>query len=97
MENSKNVTVFTSESFGEVRTILNDDGSISINAEDTARNFGWIQIKNNKIYVKWERMNVNSYRNTAVKMFETGRKVIIEWQPDRELELMIKGANTIKV
>ena len=39
-------------------------------------------------------MNVNSYKNTSVKLFETARKTIIEWKPDRELELMIKGANT---
>ena len=56
MEN-KNVNIYTSQQFGKVRTILNDDGSISINAEDTARNFGWIQIKNDKEYIKWERIN----------------------------------------
>lgn len=45
----------------KVRTILNDDGSISINAEDTAIGFGWTQTqnKNGKEYVsvRWERMN----------------------------------------
>ena len=40
-------------------------------------------------------MDVNSYKNTSVKMFENARKIIIEWQPDRELELMIKGANSV--
>lgn len=44
-----------------VRTILNDDGSISINAEDTAIGFGWTQTqnKNGKEYtsIRWERMN----------------------------------------
>lgn len=39
-------------------------------------------------------MNVNSYKNTSVKMFEAARKIIIDWQPDRELQLMIKGANS---
>lgn len=39
-------------------------------------------------------MDVNSYKNTSVKMFQAARKIIIEWQPDRELELMIKGANS---
>lgn len=45
----------------KVRTILNSDGSISVNAEDTAIGFGWIQtqVKNGKEYtsVRWERMN----------------------------------------
>lgn len=45
----------------KVRAIQNDDGSISINAEDTAVGFGWIktEIKNGKEYssVRWERMN----------------------------------------
>ncbi len=38
-------------------------------------------------------MQVNSYKNTAVKDFEIGRKTIIDWQPNRELELMIRGCN----
>lgn len=41
----------------EMRTILNEDGSISVNAEDTAIGFGWMQEKNGKTYVKWERIN----------------------------------------
>lgn len=242
MENSNCVSIFKSERFGQVRTILNEDGSISINAEDAAIGFGWTQVKNNTVYIKWERINgfiselgfspavgkgdyipeslfyllgmkannpsahefqrwlavdvlpeirknglykstsvdssistqglspelkaifcidkrtveitnrieklennmtidysqqeelrtlavkkviailggkntpayrelnkktfssiwrdfkrvmdVNSYKNTSVKMFESARKIIIEWQPDRELELMIKGANS---
>lgn len=57
MENIKSVNTFTSERFGAVRTVLNDDKSISINAEDAARGFGWIQLKNDKEYVKWERVN----------------------------------------
>jgi prophage antirepressor-like protein len=40
-----------------VRAIQNEDGSISINAEDTAIGFGWTQEKNGKTYVKWERLN----------------------------------------
>lgn len=38
-------------------------------------------------------MNVNSYKNTAVKDLDMARKVIIDWKPSRELELMIKGCN----
>ena len=54
--------VFNNNALGlQVRTVLNDDGSISVNAEDTAIGFGWIQkqIKNGKEYVsvRWERMN----------------------------------------
>lgn len=41
----------------KVRTLENEDGSISINAEDTAIGFGWTQEKNGKTYAKWERMN----------------------------------------
>lgn len=40
-----------------VRVIENEDGSISINAEDTAIGYGWTQEKNGKIYPKWERFN----------------------------------------
>ena len=50
--------VFNNEKLGlSVRTILNEDGSISVNAEDTAIGFGWTQEKNGVTYVKWERIN----------------------------------------
>lgn len=54
--------IFKNDELGiSVRTILNDDGSISINAEDTAIGFGWTQIqsRNGKEYtsIRWERMN----------------------------------------
>lgn len=39
-------------------------------------------------------MQVNSYKNTAVKDFEKGQILISNWRPTRELELMIKGANS---
>lgn len=38
-------------------------------------------------------LQVNSYKNTSVKDLEFARKVIIDWQPNRELDLMIKGCN----
>lgn len=58
MSNEKRNEVFTNEQLGtSVRTINFEDGSIGINAEDTAIGFGWYQEKNNKIYPKWERMN----------------------------------------
>lgn len=40
-----------------VRTILNPDGSVSMNAEDTAVGFGWTRTKHGKEYVKWDRLN----------------------------------------
>lgn len=50
--------IFNNEELGlEVRTMLNEDGNISVSAEDTARGFGWTQEKNGKTYVKWERIN----------------------------------------
>ena len=45
----------------EVRAIKNDDGSISVNAEDTAKGFGWIktEFKGTKKYtsIRWETLN----------------------------------------
>lgn len=41
----------------KVRTLENEDGSISINAEDVAIGFGWAREKNNKVYVMWDRFN----------------------------------------
>lgn len=57
-KNVDGLRIFNNEQLGlKVRTILNDDGSISVNAEDTAIGFGWIQEKSGKTYVKWERIN----------------------------------------
>lgn len=54
--------VFNNNTLGlQVRTVLNDKGSISVNAEDTAIGFGWIQkqIKNGKEYmsIRWTTLN----------------------------------------
>lgn len=50
--------IFDNEELGlSVRTILNNDGSISVNAEDTAIGFGWTQEKNGAVYVRWETLN----------------------------------------
>lgn len=52
------IKVFDNEKLNfKVRTIHNEDGSISINAEDTAIGFGWTQEKNKKVYVRWETIN----------------------------------------
>jgi len=41
-------------------------------------------------------VDVNSYRNTAIKDLMFARQVIIDWKPNRELELMIKGCNSVR-
>lgn len=52
------IKLFSNKELGfSARTMLNEDGSISINAEDTAIGFGWTQEKNGKTYVRWETMN----------------------------------------
>ena len=56
------IKVFSNEELGlQARTIANPDGSISINAEDTAIGFGWCRTekKNGKEYssIMWARMN----------------------------------------
>lgn len=56
------VRIFDNANLGiQVRTILNPDGSVLVNAEDTAIGFGWVD--NSKFatsgenYVRWARMN----------------------------------------
>lgn len=41
----------------QVRTMLNEDGSISVNTEDTATGYGWYREKNGKEYIMWDRFN----------------------------------------
>ena len=60
--NKEKVEIFNNEELNlRARAFLNFYGSISINAEDTAIGFGWIQtqVKRGKEYtsVRWERMN----------------------------------------
>lgn len=40
----------------QIRAMKNEDGSISVNLEDVARGLGFTQMKNQKEYVKWERV-----------------------------------------
>ncbi|HCW52608.1 MAG TPA: hypothetical protein DG753_02470 [Clostridium sp.] len=54
---SNKAEIFTSEEFGQVKTILNEDGRISINAEDAAIGLGWYEEKNGKKYVRWRTFN----------------------------------------
>lgn len=56
------IKIFENNELGfKVRTLLNPDGSISVNAEDTALGYGWTktETKNGKVYttIRWERMN----------------------------------------
>lgn len=49
---------FVNEELGvRVRCVQNDDGSISMNAEDTAIGFGWYETRNDKIYPRWRSIN----------------------------------------
>lgn len=62
MDKDKEIQIFKNEKLNlQIRAIKNEDGSISINAEDTARGFGWVRIenKNGKEYesIMWARMN----------------------------------------
>lgn len=57
-ETMNEIQIFENKELGiSARTIVNDDGSISVNAEDTAIGFGWTQEKNSKTYVRWETFN----------------------------------------
>lgn len=54
--------IFSNEELGlKTRTVLNEDGSISVNAEDVAIGFGWFktETKNGRKYksIRWKRMN----------------------------------------
>lgn len=40
-------------------------------------------------------LGVNSYRNTPTIKFDDAKKMINEWEPSREMQLMIKGANSM--
>ena len=60
--NKEKIEIFNNNELNlQVRAFLNPDGSISINAEDTAIGFGWFksELKNGKEYtsIRWKRMN----------------------------------------
>lgn len=57
-ESKNDIQEFENESLGfKVRCIKNDDGSISMNAEDTAISFGWFEQRNDKTYPRWRTIN----------------------------------------
>lgn len=53
------IKIFENNELGfKVRTLLNPDGSISVNAEDTAIGYGWTTVaKSGNEVVRWSRMN----------------------------------------
>lgn len=53
------IKIFENKELGlQARTILNPDGSISVNAEDTAIGYGWTTVaKSGNEVVRWARMN----------------------------------------
>ena len=56
--NTNLVKVFSSANFGEVRTIVNEDGSISLNAEDVVKGLGWTTVaKSGNETIRWSRVN----------------------------------------
>lgn len=59
VKNVDGLQIFNNENLGlKVRTILNEDGSISVNAEDTAIGFGWTTVaKSGNEAVRWARVN----------------------------------------
>lgn len=59
---SKEIQIFKNEKLNlQMRTIQNSDGSISVNAEDTARGFGWVDnsksATSGESYVRWNTIN----------------------------------------
>ncbi|MDB2091417.1 ORF6C domain-containing protein [Clostridium paraputrificum] len=40
-----------------------------------------------------KKLDVASYKDTPIKDFDLAKQVIIDWKPNRELELMIMGCN----
>lgn len=59
VDNMNELRVFNNSELGmTVRTVINDDGSISINAEDAAIGFGWTTVaKSGNEVVRWARVN----------------------------------------
>lgn len=43
-----------------------------------------------------ETLNVASYKDTPIKDFDLAKQTIIDWKPNRDLELMIKGCNSTR-
>jgi len=61
---NKDIQIFKNEKLKlKARAIQNEDGSISIDVEDTARGLGFTQIKNKKEYVRWETVNAYCKEN----------------------------------
>ena len=59
VKNVDGLQIFNNENLGlKIRKMLNGDGSISVNAEDTAIGFGWTTVaKSGNEVVRWARVN----------------------------------------
>lgn len=59
VKNVDGLQIFNNENLGlKIRTMLNGDGSISVNAEDMAIGFGWTTVaKSGNEVVRWARVN----------------------------------------
>ena len=58
-----------------VRGYLDDDNTAWLNLEDVARGLGFTQVKNNKEYVKWER--VHQYLTDLNFSHKVGKRIFI--------------------
>lgn len=58
-EDRREIQLFRNEELDlQMRTVLNEDGSISVNAEDTAIGFGWVTVaKSGNEVIRWQRFN----------------------------------------
>lgn len=58
-EDTREIQLFRNEELDlQMRTVLNEDGSISVNAEDTAIGFGWVTVaKSGNEVIRWQRFN----------------------------------------
>jgi hypothetical protein len=78
----------------ELRTLANRKTVAVLGGKDTPAYKELNKKAFSQIWKDYKRIvQVNSYKNTAVKELDFARKVIIDWQPNRELDLMIKGCN----
>lgn len=75
----------------KIRTIQYEDGNIGVNAEDTAKGFGFTQIKNGIEYIKWER--INEYLNSLGFSPQVGKDDFI---PESMFYLLGMKANNKK-
>lgn len=88
--------VFSNNHLGlQVRTMLNEDGSVSVNAEDTAIGFGWTQKqqKSGKEYISIRWVTLNTYLKEIGFPQEVGEN---DYIPESMFYLLgMKASNSI--